>query len=80
MPHYTHHAACGLLWKRAIYIVGGEIGGVWSKKAYKFDFNGFEFVPLNNQSNPLKMASLEPIQAEALNGFFLAGQNEDGLG
>jgi hypothetical protein len=43
MPQYAHHAACGLLWKKALYIVGGEIEGVWSTKAYKFDFMKFRF-------------------------------------
>ncbi len=48
MPHYTNHAACGVLWKRALYIVGGEIEGRWSSKAYKFDFKGFDFIALND--------------------------------
>jgi hypothetical protein len=26
-PEYTQHAACGVMWKKAIYIVGGEIEG-----------------------------------------------------
>ncbi len=48
MPHYTNHAACGVLWKRALYIVGGEIEGQWSDKAYKLDFKGFDFKALND--------------------------------
>jgi hypothetical protein len=38
MPEYVNHAACGVMWKQALYIVGGEIEGRWSNKAYKFDF------------------------------------------
>jgi hypothetical protein len=30
IPEYIHHAACGVLWKKALYIVGGEIEGRWS--------------------------------------------------
>jgi glyoxylate utilization-related uncharacterized protein len=48
MPHYAHHAACGVLWKKSLYIVGGEIDKVWSDKAYKLDFKGFNFIPLND--------------------------------
>jgi len=80
MPHYTNHAACGVLWKRALYIVGGEIEGQWSDKAYKLDFKGFDFKALNDCPDPLKMASLAPIQAVSLDGFFLAGLNQTGHG
>ena len=40
---YTQHAACGVLWKKALYIVGGEIEGKWTNNAYKFDFETFSF-------------------------------------
>jgi len=30
---YAHHQACGVLWKKAIYIVGGELEGRWSTSA-----------------------------------------------
>ncbi len=43
IPEYTHHAACGVMWKKALYIVGGEIEGSWSKIAFKFDFEKFSF-------------------------------------
>jgi hypothetical protein len=42
-PEYTQHAACGVMWKKALYIVGGEIEGEWSKNAFKFDFKTFNF-------------------------------------
>jgi hypothetical protein len=43
MPEYAHHSACGVMWKKALYIVGGEIEGKWSNKAHKFDFETFGF-------------------------------------
>jgi hypothetical protein len=43
MPEYTHHAACGVMWKKALYIAGGEIEGRWSNKVHKFDFETFGF-------------------------------------
>lgn len=61
MHEYTQHAACGVMWKKALYIVGGEIDGKWSKKAFKFDFDEFGFKTLKEMDEPLKMASLAPI-------------------
>jgi hypothetical protein len=26
-PQYSQHAACGVMWKKMLYIVGGEIEG-----------------------------------------------------
>jgi hypothetical protein len=43
MPEYANHAACGVMWKRAVFVVGGEVQGEWSRKAYKFDFEEFGF-------------------------------------
>jgi hypothetical protein len=48
MPEYAHHSACGVMWKKALYIVGGEIEGKWSKKAFKFDFEAFGFQNLED--------------------------------
>ena len=43
VPEYTHHAACGVMWKKALYIFGGEIEGKWSNKGFKFNFDSFGF-------------------------------------
>jgi hypothetical protein len=31
------------MWKKALYIVGGEFEGSWSNNAYKFNFDTFNF-------------------------------------
>ncbi len=41
LPIYMNHIGCGLRWKDAIYIAGGEIEGRWSKKAWRFNFANF---------------------------------------
>ncbi len=56
-----------------MYIVGGEIEGKWSKKAFKFDFEKFGFEILKEMSYPLKLSSLAPIHAPTQLGLFLAG-------
>lgn len=43
MPEYAQHAACCLLWKKCIYVVGGELEGSWSPNAHKFDLETFSF-------------------------------------
>ena len=79
MPQYVNNAACGVMWKQALYIVGGEIEGRWSNKAYKFDFKEFGLIGLKDMDRTLKMGSLAPIHSDSL-GFFIAGQNIQGSG
>ena len=43
MPEYAHHAACGVAWKKMLYIVGGEIEGDWNNKVHKFNIEKFGF-------------------------------------
>ena len=74
MPEYLQHSACCLLWKKAIYIVGGELNGEWSSSGYKFDLKTFIFNKISNLETPLlKMASLAPANYQDLCGFFIAG-------
>ncbi len=81
MPECTHHAACGVEWRKAVYIVGGEIEGEWSRQAHRLKYSSFTFDRLEDLSETLKMPSLASIdnRKESL-GFFLAGQNEEGNG
>jgi len=74
MPEYLQHSACCLLWKKAIYIVGGELNGEWSSSGYKFDLKTFIFNKISNLETPLlKMTSLAPANYQDLCGFFIAG-------
>ena len=43
MPEYTHHAACGVEFRKALYIVGGEIEGEWSRMAHVLNYSTFNF-------------------------------------
>ena len=79
MPEYAQHSACCLMWKKAIYVVGGEIEGHWSPKAFKFELETFNFRSIANIDPVVKMASLTPLVSENISGVFLAGlQTIDG--
>lgn len=62
LPLPTVNAACGADWKKAIYIVGGEVNGQLSQEAFKFNYNNFCFEYLKSMSEPLRMASLSAIE------------------
>jgi hypothetical protein len=63
MPEYTHHAACGVEFRKALYIVGGEIEGEWSRMAHVLNYSTFNFDRLLDLPETMKMASLATINS-----------------
>lgn len=61
MPEYTHHAACGVEFRKALYIVGGEIEGQWSRQAHMLNYSTFMFDRLEDLTETIKMPSLATI-------------------
>ena len=73
MPEYTQHAACCMLWKKYIYIVGGELEGKWRPQAHRFNLNSFEFDRMPDLDLVIKMGSLTPLVSNDISGVFIAG-------
>lgn len=74
MPEYTHHSACGVEFRKAVYIVGGEIEGKWSRKIHRLSYSTFMFDRLEDLPETIYMPSLATINNKDKSfGFFLAG-------
>jgi hypothetical protein len=74
MPEYTHHSACGVEFRKAVYIVGGEIEGKWSRMAYRLNYSTFMFDRLEDLPETIIMPSLATINHKDISfGFFFAG-------
>jgi hypothetical protein len=73
MPIYLQHAACCLLWKKYIYVVGGELKGKWSPNCFKLDLKTLKFNEMSQLNPVIKMASLAPLSSDLISGVFIAG-------